>query len=103
MGNPDQGKAVKILDKIAHRNDSDDVSFIQLYPLIDNPRIQLIPKVYKGHLFRLLLELKLITCHGATSIRTKNDQKWNEFLTLCPYSITRTKVRTESGRSNIIQ
>ena len=108
MQNPDQGKAVKLLcltlDNIAHRDESDGgVHFIQLYPLFDNPRIQLIPKVYKGHLFGLFLELKLITRHGGTSIRTKNDQKWNEFLTSCPYSITHTKVRTESGRSNIIQ
>ena len=90
MQNPDQGKAVKLLcltlDNIAHRDESDGgVHFIQLYPLVDNPRIQLIPKVYKGHLFGLFLELKLITCHGGTSIRTKNDEKWNEFLTSCPY------------------
>ena len=63
MEKPDRGKATnllhQILDTIAYKDKSDNVTLFNLYPLINNPMTQLIPKVFNSHLFVIFLELGL--------------------------------------------
>ena len=81
MEKPDSGKATKllhqILDTIAYRVKSDNVTLFEIYPLIKNPSTQTIPKVFNSHLFGLFLELGILYQYaGTTSLRCKNVDHW---------------------------
>ena len=64
MEKSDRGKATKllhqILDTIAYKEKSDNVTLFELYPLINNLTKQPLPKVFNSHLFGLFLELGLL-------------------------------------------
>ena len=72
MEKPDRRKATKllhkILDVIAYKEKSDNVTLFQLYPLINNPMTQPIPKVFKSHLFGLFPELGLLFQYAVTRL-----------------------------------
>ena len=74
MVKPDHGKAKKLLhkiiDTIAYIEKSDNVTLFELYPLINNPLTQTIPKMFKSNLFGIFLELGLLFQYaGTTSLR----------------------------------
>ena len=69
MEKPERGKAVKILhqmlDNIAYKEKSDNVTLFQLYLLISNPTKQQKPKVFKSNIVGLFLELGLLAISKA--------------------------------------
>ena len=73
MEKPDCGKATKLLhqiiDTITFREKSDNVTLFELYPIINKPSIQPIPKVFKSHLFGIFPELGLLFQYSGTSLR----------------------------------
>ena len=75
-----------ILENIAYKEESNDVTLFVVYPLTDTPRIQQpIPRLYKNHLMGLFLELKLLITRG-TQLRTRSVDKWNAFVPEQTYS-----------------
>ena len=81
----DSGEAKKllyrILDKIAYRVKSDNVTLFELYPLINNPSTQPIPKVFKSHMFGLFLELGFLYQYsGTTILRCKRFDHWEKYF-----------------------
>ena len=85
MEKPDRGKATKllhqILDTIAYRVKSDNVTLFELYPLIKNPSTHPIPKFFKRHLFGLFLDLGLLYQYaGTTILRCQNVDNWEKIL-----------------------
>ena len=103
MEKPDRGKATKLLhqiiDTIAYIVKSDNVTLFELYPLINNPLTQPIPKVFKSHLFGLFLELGLLYQYaGTTSLRCKNVDHWGKILSSKPYTSIITIIRIQSVR-----
>ena len=85
MEKPDRGKATKllhqILDTIAYRVKSDNITLFELYPIINNPSTEPIPKVFKSYLFGLFLELGLLYQYaGTTSLRCKDVDHWEKYF-----------------------
>ena len=108
MVKPDYGKAKKLLhkiiDTIAYRVKSDNVTLFELYPLINNPSAQPIPNVFKSHLFGLFLELGLLHQYaGTTSIRCENVDHWEKILSSRPYTAIITIMRIQSVISKKVQ
>ena len=64
----------RVLDTIAHNhkiktakkddNNNSSNSIIELYPLCDQPRTQIIPKVFKNHIHGLLFALNMLCQKG---------------------------------------
>ena len=81
-----------ILENIAYKEESNDVTLFALYPLTDTPRIQPIPRLYKNHLMGLFLELKLLFPHGR-KLQLRGIEKWNQLVPDKGYSLNQSKIQ----------
>ena len=85
-----------ILENIAYKEESNDVTLFVVYPLTDTPRIQQpIPRLYKNHLMGLFLELKLLITHG-TQLRTRSVEKWNELISQQSYTFNQSRINRKT-------
>ena len=89
-----------ILENIAYKKESNDVTLFSLYPLIDTPMVQPIPHLYKNHLMGLFLELDLLVPYGKQGKqRSKGPDKWNALITSKQnYYFNKSKIK---GRTTI--
>ena len=86
-----------ILENIAYKEESNDVTLFALYPLTDTPRIQPIPRLYKNHLMGLFLELKLLFTRGR-KLQLRRIENWNQLVPDKGYSSNQSKIQ---GRKRI--
>ena len=84
-----------ILENIAYKAESNDVTLYSVYPLTDTPRIQPIPRLYKNHLIGLFLELKLLSTRGH-QLRTRSVDKWNELISQQSYTFNQSKINRKT-------
>jgi hypothetical protein len=101
----------RVLDSIVHHQqitnaENDDnrrhyKKIIELYPLSDQPHLQLIPNVYKNHIHGIFFALKVLKQHGE-NIRINKDaiQLLNQSLRYAskPYSLTSSRKGKTSER-----
>ena len=73
-------------------------TFVEIYPLINNPNTQLFPNVYKYHIRGLLYKLGLLkTRHGAIQF-VSDTTLWNNLLEdKVSYSFTLKWIKTKKG------
>ena len=81
-----------ILENIAYKEESNDVTLFVLYPLTDTRHIQPTPRLYKNHLMGLFLELKLLFPHGR-KLQLRGIEKWNELVFDKGYSFNQSKIK----------
>ena len=83
-----------ILENIAYKEESNDVTLFVVYPLTDTPRIQQpIPLLYKNHLMGLFLELNLLFPHRRKLQLRGGIEKWNELVFDKGYSFNQSKIK----------
>ena len=107
MEKSERGKATKllhqILDNIAYKEKSDDVTLFQLYPLINNPMTQTITKVFNIRLFGILIDLGILFQYAGTILRCKNVDQWGKILSSRPYTAIITRIRIQSVISTKVE
>ena len=81
-----------ILENIAYKEESNNVTLYIVYPLIDTPRIQPIPRLYKNHLMGLFLELNLLFPRGP-KLQLRGIDKWNALVVDKGYSFNQSKIK----------
>ena len=83
-----------ILENIAYKEESNDVTLFVVYPLTDTPRIQQpIPRLYKNHLMGLFLELNLLFPRRRKLQLRGGIEKWNELVFDKGYSVNQSKIK----------
>ena len=82
----------RILEIIAFKKETNEVTLFSVYPLIDTPSIQPIPHIYKNHLMGLFLELNLVYTHVG-KLQSRGIDKWNSLVFNKGFSFNQTRIK----------
>ncbi|GFH51662.1 predicted protein [Chaetoceros tenuissimus] len=96
MENSERSRAEDLLHKILHniacKDEAEQITYYQVYPLNTSPRTQHVPKVYKNHLAGLFYKLGLLQVNNKSQIRKKHVEKWNAFCLDKPYKFNEVQI-----------